>query len=62
MGGTGAVPVVAQITKGQTDLAAVLAQFDAADPEGVFVPLFPTEAMSLIQQAARFDGLQGRVR
>ena len=55
----GAVPVVAQITKGQTDLAAVLAQFDAADPEGVFVPLFPTEAMSLIQQAARFDGLQG---
>ena len=45
--------------KGQTDMAEVLAQFDAADPEGVFVPLFPAEAMSLIQQAARFDGLQG---
>ena len=57
LGGT--VPVVAQVTKGQTDMAAVLAQFDAADPEGVFVPLFPTEAMSLIQQAAWFDGSQG---
>ena len=54
----GAVPVVAQVKKGQTDMAAVLAQFDATDPEGVFVPLFPPEAMSLIQQAARFDGLQ----
>ena len=55
----GAVPVVAQVKKGQTDMAAVLAQFDAADPEGVFVPLFPTEAMSLIKQTARSDGLRG---
>ena len=55
----GAVPVVAQVKKGQTDMAAVLAQFDATDPDGVFVPLFPPEAMSLIQQAARFEGLQG---
>ncbi len=55
----GAVPVVAQVAKGQTDMAAVLGLFDEANPDGVFVPLFPTEAMSLIQQAAQLHALEG---
>ena len=55
----GAVSVVAQVAKGQTDMAAVLAQFNEADPDGVFIPLFPTEARSLIQHAARSDALDG---
>ena len=37
----GAVPIVAQVAKGQTDMATVLAQFEEADPDGVFIPLFP---------------------
>ena len=55
----GTVPVVAEVAKGQTDMAAVLARFDAADPDGVFIPLFPTEATSLLRQAARLGALEG---
>ncbi len=55
----GTVPVVAQVAKGQTDITAVLARFDEADPDGVFIPLFPEEAMSLIQQLARRNTLEG---
>ena len=58
----GAVPVVAQVGKGQTDMAAVLARFAAAVPDGVFIPLFPAEAASLIRQAARLDALDGATR
>ena len=54
----GTVPVIAQVAKGQTDMAAILAEFDDADPDGVFIPLFPAEATSLIQQAARLDALK----
>ena len=31
-------------------MAAVVARFDEADPDGVFIPLFAAEATSLIQQ------------
>ena len=55
----GAVPVVAQAAKGQTDMAAVLARFDEADPDGVFIPLFPAEAASLIRQAAQLGAMEG---
>ena len=55
----GAVPVVARVEKGQADMAAVIAQFDEADPDGVFIPLFPMEVRSLIQQAARLGALDG---
>ncbi len=55
----GAVPVVALVAKGQTDMAAVLAQFYEANPDGAFIPLFPNEARALIQQAARLDALDG---
>lgn len=55
----GAVPVIAQVEKGQADMAAVLARFDEVAPDGVFIPLFPKEATTLIQQAARRDALKG---
>ena len=55
----GAVPVVARVAKGQADMATVLAQFNEADPDGVFIPLFPTAARSLIHQAAELDALDG---
>ena len=55
----GTVPVVAQVAKGQTDMAAVLDQYDEAEPDGVFISLFPAEATSLIQQLARRDTMEG---
>ena len=55
----GAVPVVAQVAKGQTDMATVLAQFEEADPDGVFIPLFPSEATTLLRQAAQSGALEG---
>ena len=55
----GTVPAVAQVAKSQTDMAAVLARFEEAAPDGVFIPLFPAEASSLIRQAARLGALKG---
>ena len=55
----GTVPVVAQVARGQTDMAAVLDRFDEADPDGVFTPLFAAEATSLIQQLPRRDTMEG---
>jgi branched-chain amino acid transport system substrate-binding protein len=55
----GAVPIVARVAKGQTDMAAVLARFEEAEPDGVFIPLFAAEATSLIQQLARRDTMEG---
>ena len=42
---------VAQVAKGQTDMTAVLDRFDEADPDGVFISLFPAEADSKIGPA-----------
>ena len=39
LGGT--VPVIAEVTKGQTNMAAVLDAFDEAHPDGMVIPLFP---------------------
>ena len=55
----GAVPVIEEVTKDQTDMADVLDAFDEADPDGMFIPLFPDAAASLIKQAARHNGLEG---
>ena len=55
----GAVPVVAQVAKGQADMTAVLARFGDADPDGAFIALFPREAAPLIQQAAGSGVLEG---
>ena len=58
----GTVPVVAHVSKGQTDMAAVLAQFSEAGPDGVFIPLFPAEAAALIRQAHKLQNLEGVTR
>ena len=55
----GEVSVFARVEKDQSDMAAVLSKFDAAAPDGVFIPLFPVEATSLFQQAARLDAMDG---
>ena len=55
----GTVPVTQEVTKDQTDMAAVLDAFDEADPDGMFIPLFPDAAASLIKQAAQHNGLEG---
>ncbi len=55
----GEVPVIAQIARGQTDMAAVLAGLVDVEPGGVFFPLFPSEVGYLIRQAARLDELKG---
>ncbi len=46
------------IDKGDTDLTAVLAQFAAAEPDGLFFPLFVAEGSAFALQARAFDGLQ----
>ena len=55
----GTVPVLARVSKGQTDMADVLARFGEAGPDGAFIPLFPAEATALIRQADRQAGLEG---
>ena len=55
----GSVPSQAEITKGQTDMTAVLAEFAAAGPDAVFFPLFVTEGSAFATQAQAFDGLEG---
>ena len=54
----GEVPVVAVVEKGDTDMTAVLAEFAAAEPDGVFIPLFRNEGSELIRQAGTFDELE----
>ena len=55
----GEVPVIARVAKGQTDMTAVLTGFGGVDPDGVFFPLFPAEALPLVRQAAGLDALKG---
>ena len=55
----GEVAVTARIDKGSTDMAAVLADFAAAGPDGIFFPLFEAEGLPFAAQARAFDGLEG---
>ena len=54
----GELVATAAIDKGDTDLTAVLAEFAAAGPDGLFFPLFVTEGSAFAEQARAFDGLQ----
>ena len=54
----GALVATAGIDKGDTDLTAVLGEFAAAGPDGLFFPLFVAEGSAFAQQARAFDGLQ----
>lgn len=57
----GEVPVVSTVEKEQTDMTGVLAEFAAAGPDGVFLPLFTAEATHFAAQVREFDGLRGAV-
>ncbi len=54
----GEVPARAVVSKGDADMSGVLVQFAAAEPDGVFFPLFRAEASELARQAREFDGLE----
>lgn len=55
--GGGTVTIVT-VSKGQTDMMAVLAEVAAAGPDGLFLPLFPDEAGEIIQQLGQVAGLE----
>ena len=54
----GEVVAIAAIAKGDADMSAVLADFAAAAPDGIFLPLFAAEGYHLVSQAKGFDGLE----
>ncbi len=54
----GEIAVAARIDKGDTDMTDVLAEFAAADPDGIFFPLFEEEGTPFAEQARAFDGLE----
>ena len=54
----GEIAVAARIDKGDTDMTAVLAEFAAAEPDGIFFPLFEEEGTPFAEQARAFDGLE----
>ena len=55
----GQVVVTEVINKGQTDLSDVISSFAAAEPDGIFFPLFAAEASELMRQARASDLLGG---
>lgn len=58
--GDGSV-TIATVSKGQTDMIAVLTEVAAANPDGLFLPLFPEEAGEIIRQMGQVAGLEGVV-
>ena len=54
----GEVVSIAAVNKGDTDMSAALADFAAATPDGIFLPLFAAEGYHLVSQAKEFDGLE----
>lgn len=54
----GEVVVIATVSKGDTDMSAALADFAAAEPDGIFLPLFAAEGYHLVSQAKGVDGLE----
>ena len=53
----GEVVAIATVGKGDTDMSAALADFAAAEPDGIFLPLFAAEGYHLVSQTKAFDGL-----
>lgn len=55
----GAVTAVEQVSRGDTDMIPMLTRIAAANPEGIFFPLFPDEAGHVVQQIEEVEGLEG---
>ena len=54
----GGTVTVATVSKGQTDMIAVLTEVAAAGPDGLFLPLFTDEAGEIIRQVGQVAGLE----
>ena len=54
----GEVAVTDRIEKGVTDMTAILTEFAAAGPDGIYFPLFDIEGAPFAEQARKFDGLK----
>ena len=54
----GEVAAIAAVNKDDTDMSAVLADFAAAEPDGIFLPLFADAGHHFVSQAKAFDGLE----
>ncbi len=54
----GEVVATATIEKGQTDMTAVLTEFAAATPDGIFFPLFDIEGIPFARQAREHASLK----
>ena len=54
----GEIALTAGIEKGDTDTTDVLAEFAAAEPDGIFFPLFRVEGAPFAEQARATEGLE----
>ena len=54
----GEVVATARIEKGQTDMTSVLTEFAAAEPDGIFFPLFDIEGIPFAKQVKEHDSLK----
>ena len=54
----GEVAAIAAVNKDDTDMSAALADFAAAEPDGIFLPLFADAGYHFVSQAKAFDGLE----
>ena len=54
----GDIASLARIEKGDTDTTDVLADFSAAEPDGIFFPLFRVEGAPFAEQAQATEGLE----
>ena len=59
LGGTVAV---AKVNKGDTDMIPVLTEVAAGSPDGLFLPIFPEEAVPILRQSGQVEGLDGLTR
>ena len=54
----GEVVAIATVSKGDTDMSAVLEKFAAAEPDGIFLPLFAAEGYHFVSQAREVAELE----
>ena len=54
----GAVPVVAEVSRGETEMVPALTRIAAQSPEGLFFLLFPEESARVARQIGQVDGLE----
>ena len=57
--GLGGSAVLFSVKKGDTDMLPILSQVAASSPDGLFFPLFPSEAAYIVRQMGEVAGLDG---